>query len=176
MSFAAVAPTLGLNAPTYVGLTEQGEGDIGKDVAQVTVRFLKHLSLGREAGTVEVNSAVANFSRLTSALNSLLATPEEDEFGRVRPSAAAVARARSVIYPLAKGGLDFPDPVDVGTDHDGDIRIVWENGPRFLELVVPYEDASAGYFYYSEGEHYDLQRDFGLRALRNRFAWLRGKS
>lgn len=57
-----------------------------------------------------------------------------------------------------EGGVGFPEALDVGTDHDGAIRVVWENGPRFLELVAPCEDDAAAYFYYSEGDQFGLQK------------------
>jgi hypothetical protein len=169
MPFAA-SLQVSLDTPVaYVGETTSGQGDIGSQIAFLTKKaFCERSGLAGE-------SSASWFSRLRSDIDQLLRAPQEDEFGLVRPSQSAVSEVTKILFPLAQGGVEIPAAADVGTDHDGDIRIVWENGPRFLELVVPYDNAAAGYFYHSEGDHYDLQRDFSLRAVRSRFAWLEGK-
>ncbi len=120
----------------------------------------------------QTSEAVSSFSKLDAALRQLLDSPVADEFGPVRPAAASIERATKTLFPFVQRGFSFPEPVDVGTDHDGAVRIVWENGPRFLELVVPYEHNAAAYFYYSSGDQYNLQRDLTVDAVRERFTWL----
>lgn len=102
-------------------------------------------------------------------LSTLLDYPESDEFGPVRPSSASLSRVTAVLLSLVERGLSLPDALDVGTDHDGAIRIVWENGPRFLELVA---DDAVAYLYYSHGAQYGIQRDLTFSALRQLFNWL----
>jgi hypothetical protein len=120
----------------------------------------------------ETSESLERFSRLTDALWHLLKSPESDEFGPIRPTSESVELAINALFPLVQHRFKLPEAVDVGTDHDGGLRIVWENGPRFLELIVPYEHDAAAYFYYSNGDQYDLQRDLTVFALQARFNWL----
>jgi hypothetical protein len=170
--------------PPYVGETMQGQGVLGKDTYFLARVLLRHLRSPSEAQqerpaleTVhmlapETSEALASFSRLKSALEQLLDLPESDEFGPSRPTLPSTEVAERTLFQLVQGGFSFPEAVDVGTDHDGGLRIVWENGPRFLELVVPHERDAAAYFYYSSGDQYNLQRNLGLDAVRHRFNWL----
>jgi hypothetical protein len=123
---------------------------------------------------LESFEALSRFSKLDNELRSLQREPESDEFGLVRPSAASVKRVKEALFPLVQRGVGFPETRDVGTDHDGAIRVVWENGPRFLELVAPCEDDAAAYFYYSEGDQFGLQKDLTADMVRRRFNWLYG--
>ncbi len=125
--------------------------------------------------TPETRETLAKFSKITDALRHLLEAPESDEFGPVRPTSQSIEITKQTLFPLVQQGFRLPEAIDIGTDHDGDLRIVWENGPRFLELVVPYEHDAAPYFYYSYGDQYNLQRDLTLPALRERFNWLNSR-
>ncbi len=124
-----------------------------------------------ESGRDSVGS-VANFSLLTGSMRKLRELAESDDFGALRASPRSIKLATQILFPLIERGLPFPAAVDVSTDHDGELRIVWENGPRFLELVVPREVDEAPYFYYSQGKEYDLQRDMALGPVLARFQWL----
>jgi hypothetical protein len=120
----------------------------------------------------ETSATLASFGKLDDAFRDLLDAPEADEFGPVRPTTRSVEVARQTLFPLVQRRFRLPEPVNIGTDHDGDLRIVWENGPRALELVVPYEPDAAPYFYYSHGDQYNLQRDLSFEAVGGHFNWL----
>jgi hypothetical protein len=161
----------------YIGKTPWGPSGGGRDTCFLEEMHRRHIPMPREAfGPAHALDALASFSRLDGALSRLLNAPESDEFGRVRPAPASIKRATNALFPLVQHGFRFPEAVDVGADHDGALRIVWENGPRFLELVVPYEQDAAAYFYYSQGDQYNLQRDLTLDALRERFNWFDGRT
>jgi hypothetical protein len=136
----------------------------------------EYLSEFKLSSTTESSDALARFSKFVSTVRDLLTAPAHDDLGPIRASETSVKRTISALFPLVQVGFKLPKPLDIGTDHDGAIRVTWENGPRFLELVVPYEANVAAYLYYSEGDHYDLERDLARDALRRRFNWLRGAS
>jgi hypothetical protein len=167
--------------PPYVWRNPEGEAVAGGDARLVSEKIiLLGIALPRPAPGFELlqllesSEALSRFSKLDSALRSLQSEPESDEFGPMRPSATSVARVKEVLFPLVQRGVGFPETLDVGADHDGAVRVVWENGPRFLELVAPYEDDAAAYFYYSEGDQFGLQRDLTADTVRRRFNWLSG--
>ena len=117
-------------------------------------------------------AALAGFSGIEREIRQLLQSEEADEFGPVRPTDDSVKFARKTLFQLVQAGFEIPPLRDAGTDHDGDLRLEWEHGPRFLELVVPRENHTAAYFYYSQGDHYGLQRDLTSGAVCERFNWL----
>jgi hypothetical protein len=175
----AIAATANVifDVPTYVGKTTKGQILPGSDVDFLAERLIRYKPATGAGETAVATSpleaeALASFSRLTSVLRQLLSCPEFDEFGPVRPARGSVDRASHTLFSLVQRGFSLPDAVDIGTDHDGAIRIVWENGPRFLELIVPYELDAAAYFYYSQGDEYNLERGLTPEALRQRFSWL----
>jgi hypothetical protein len=120
----------------------------------------------------ETSAALAGFSGVEREIRQLLNLEEIDEFGPVRPTANSVELAKKIIFQLVQAGLEVPPLQDAGTDHDGTLRLAWENGPRFLELVVPRENHAAAYLYYSQGDQYNLQRDLTFNAVCERFNWL----
>jgi len=163
--------------PSYIGETMHGQGVLGQDTEFLAQRLLEVEVYSKgEPMPMQARHEFANFSRLTSALQKLLDYPESDEFGPIRPTKASVDCAIDTLFPLVQRGFSLPDAVDVGTDHDGALRIVWENGPRFLELVVPHERDAAPYFYYSHGSQYSIQSDLTPLALQQRFTWLASAS
>jgi hypothetical protein len=182
----AIAATANVidDLPPYFGTTLHGQPVLSGNtnfVADGIIQYIRTLrgatTQGKTALKDEIlmprtSPAIAGFSKLSSALRQLLRAPVSDEFGPVRPTDASIERATNTLYPFVKLGFGFPEAVDVGTDHDGAVRIVWENGPRFLELVVPYEHNAPAYFYYSSGNQYNLQHDLALDAVRERFNWL----
>lgn len=120
----------------------------------------------------QTSAALAGFSGVEREIRQLLNLEEVDEFGPVRPTAISVELANKTIFQLVQAGLEVPPLRDAGTDHDGALRLAWENGPRFLELVVPRENHAAAYLYYSQGDQYNLQRDLTFNAVCERFNWL----
>jgi hypothetical protein len=188
MSLAATAgQNVILDLPPYVGENMHGQRVPSGNTNFLADKIVHYMILPTEARghsgftfPVELESptleAIASFSKLSGALRELLDGPVSDEFGPVRPATASVELATTTLFPLVKGGFSFPEAVDVGTDHDGAVRIVWENGPRFLELVVPYDRNAGAYFYYSSGDQYNLQHDLAVDAVRERFRWLRASS
>lgn len=166
--------------PPYVWKTDKGRAATGGDAGLVSEKIAMFRFAQASPSTrfgrpqLESSEALDHFSKLESALRSLLYQPEADEFGLVRPSSSSVALVKGVLFPLIQRGVSFPETLDVGTDHDGAIRVVWENGPRFLELVAPYEDDAAAYFYYSDGDQFGLQRDLTVDSVRRQFTWLSG--
>jgi hypothetical protein len=120
----------------------------------------------------QTSAALAGFSGVEQEIRQLLESEEADEFGPVRPTDNSVELARKTLFQLVQAGFEVPPVRDAGTDHDGALRLEWQNGPRFLELVVPRENHAAAYLYYSQGDQYNLQRDLTFNALRERFNWL----
>ena len=163
--------------PPYIWKQAKGEAATGGDVGLVAGKIL-HFGKAQSAAAfespqaLESFGAISRFTKLDSALRLLQAELESDQFGPVRPSPSSVTTVKQVLLPLVQGGVGFPEVLDVGTDHDGAIRVVWENGPRFLELVAPCEDDAAAYFYYSEGDQFGLQKDLTADRVRRRFNWL----
>ena len=165
--------------PPYVWRMAVGETAPGGDTRLVSEKISRIARPPSSAGfeslqPLESFKVLSRFSKLDNELRSLQREPESDEFGLVRPSSASVARVKEALFPLVQRGVEFPETRDVGTDHDGAIRVVWENGPRFLELVAPCEDDAAAYFYYSEGDQFGLQKDLTADMVRRRFNWLYG--
>lgn len=119
----------------------------------------------------ETFAALASFTGMEREIRRLLDLEEDDEFGPVRPTAESVEVARKTLFQLAQAGFEIPRVRDAGTDHDGGLRLAWERGPKFLELVVP-RGEHAAYFYYSQGEHYSLEHDLTPGAVCERFSWL----
>jgi hypothetical protein len=159
--------------PSYLGTLT------GKEMNSVKNKIILFRVKGTrpdERMSPETSESLGQFSRITAEIENLLDLPVADELGSIRPSSNAVLSAKSTLFPFAQMGFIVPTPLDIGTDHDGAIRIVWENGPRSLELVVPFENDASAYFYYSEGDQYDLQRDLSREATRKLFTWLRGKA
>lgn len=146
-----------------------------QDAAMIAARLslYKPSQPATESGIMpQTSAALERFSTLEHQLRLLMNSVESDEFGPVRPTPESVGVARKALFQLVQAGFGLPPAVETGTDHDGALRLVWENGPRFLELVVPREDHAAAYFYYSQGDEYNLQRDLSLDGLRQRFNWL----
>lgn len=120
----------------------------------------------------QTSAALSGFSSVEREFRRLRNLEETDEFGPIRPSVESIEVARRILFQLVQAGLAVPSVTDAGTDHDGALRLAWENGPRFLELVVPPENHAAPYLYYSQGDQFDLQRDLAFSAVRERFNWL----
>jgi hypothetical protein len=120
----------------------------------------------------QTSAALAGFSGVEREIRQLLESEAADEFGPVRPADNSVELARKTLFQLVQAGFEVPPVREAGTDHDGALRLAWENGPRFLELVVPRENHAAAYLYYSQGDQYNLQRDLTFNAVRERFNWL----
>ena len=107
-------------------------------------------------------------------LELLRKAPEEDDFGRIRPSEAAIEAASEAVRKMSKTPGGLPSPADVSTDRDGAIRILWENEDRALELVCPFDSSQRPYFYYAEGREYTLAHDLSVYRLGRLLAWLAG--
>jgi len=157
--------------PSYLGTLTGKETN---SIKEKIVLFRVKGPLPEDSISPDSSEALAQFSRITAALTDLLSLPETDELGLVRPARTSIESAQLTLFPLVQAGFVIPTPLDIGTDHDGAIRIVWENGPRSLELVVPYESDASAYFYHSEGDRYDLQRDLSMDATRKLLNWVRG--
>ncbi len=148
------------------------------DAAWIAHRFRSYQAaiLARPAGetpiTRQISAALASFSNVEREMQQLLEFEEADEFGPVRPTDDSVNLARKTLFYLVQAGFEVPPVRDAGTDHDGALRLAWEHGPKFLELVVPRDHHAAAYFYYSQGDDYNLQRDLTSGAVCERFNWL----
>jgi hypothetical protein len=173
MSRAMIESVPSDTLPSYLGTSAGRDTNSIKDKI---IRFQIKGPLPKPSISPESSEALAQFSRIAAALRDLLNLPEADELGFVRPSRTSIDSAISTLFPLVQAGFLIPTALDIGTDHDGAIRIVWENGPRSLELVVPYESDESAYFYYSEGDRYGLQPDLSMDATRRQLKWVRGSA
>lgn len=120
----------------------------------------------------QTSYALASLSDVEREIRQLRDLEEADEFGPVRPTDDGIDVAKKTLFYLVQAGFEVPPLKDLGTDHDGALRLEWENGPRRLELVVPRENHATAYLYYSQGDHYSLQRDLTPSAICERFNWL----
>ncbi len=154
--------------PTYV--------EYRKDAALIARLFNSYGLAIQECPAVEImpqtSAALAGFSAVEQEMRLLLNLEEADEFGPVRPADYSIGVARKTLFQLVRAGLKVPPVREAGTDHDGALRLAWESGPRFLELVVPRERHVAPYLYYSQGDQYNLQRDLSFGPVCERFSWL----
>ncbi len=156
---------------SYLGKTRTGQDTVGKD----TLSASKPIVPEDSPTSLETSSVLKAYSGLASRFKELSKLAEADEFGPMRPSNSNIARSLALFFPFAQRGSEFPEPLDLGVDHDGAIRLVWENGTRFLELIVPRENHEAPYLYHSDADRYGLERNLSNKTLRDRFAWLSGR-
>jgi hypothetical protein len=171
---AAPGPPVIDARPAYVGYRE--DAAFIKDAALIGKLFDSY-TCGISTDPVssinpETSPALAGFSGVERQIRQLLKSEEADEFGPVRPTDDSIEVARKTLFQLVQAGFAVPPLRDAGTDHDGALRLEWQNGPRFLELVVPRENHAAAYLYYSQGDQYNLQRDLAFEAVYERFNWL----
>lgn len=182
MSFTLNSP------PVAVGALRPGpaEGGLGRDIDRLSELLRKRNlapyetfkpappPLNMVSETDHSVGTLANFSTLTASLQKLQQDNVDDESAKAAPE--SVSFAMRALFPLVQSGFVLPESADVSVDQDRELRIVWENGPRFLELVVPPEADASAYIYYSQGNDYHLQRDLALDAILERFNWLSGFS
>jgi len=148
------------------------------DAALIAQLFGSYTLATRErpaAGTPirpQTSDALASLSSVEREIRRLRDLEEADEFGPVRPTDESIEVAKKTLFHLVQAGFEVPPLKDLGTDHDGALRLEWEHGSRFLELVVPLENHAAAYLYYSQGDQYSLQRDLTACAICERFNWL----
>jgi hypothetical protein len=127
-------------------------------------------AMGYEEGpitdiAVNMTRAMVGYTGLVDILrriNDLAFEDKEDSFGPIRPSFVAFGRCIKLILELASiGGL--LEPSDIGTDHNGDIRISWKKEDREAELVFPFDDQPLQdtliyyYVYYSSNKTYGIE-------------------
>jgi len=163
--------------PSYVGSALQEESrelttgpDLGKIVE--SIRRAKTSTEGANHADEDLES-FKTYGYITRRFEDLLAEPEEDEFGKVRPATAAVAEAKRRMFQIAEGKV-LPKPEDISTDRDGGIRVSWRNDGRFLEFVFPYETDLRPYIYYSEGPLFEISEDLTTSQLRRWVRWVEG--
>lgn len=138
------------------------------------ITYREALQTGRVADvSVRMRSASFGYSATLRQLGTLAkAVPETDELGRARPSERAIHVASDVAFRMLRSAAGMQPPSDVSIDRDGDIRIVWENGDRTLELVCPYEPSQRPYIFYSDDNEYAIAYDLSVYRLGRLLAWL----
>jgi hypothetical protein len=109
-------------------------------------------------------------------INLFKLLPEADDLGRIRPSQYAIEAATQSVFKILEAFDGLPLPSDVSTDRDGAFRIVWENGPRSLELVCQFEEGQRPYIYFSDESEYRITHDFSSQRLARLFGWLKGRA
>jgi len=178
MSIAAAAREISLlDAPSeYMGKTIDGQPAVGEK-AQILANKVESIAVSRTllsepSPEMETEASLGTYSKLEAELRRLLKLPGQDEFGPRRPSESSVFKVRSLFFSFARTRARFPSPTDIDTDHDGSIRISWENGDRFLELITPQTDNDPSYIYFSVGEEYGIARDVSPKSLLERLDWL----
>lgn len=166
--------------PTYVAspvqqkLTELTTGaDLGEIIGSI-LTALQGKPCQEARGQAEAGlESFKVYGYICRQLEDLLAEPENDEFGMVRPAACAVVEAKRKLFQVAKGKV-LPKPEDISTDRDGGLRISWRNDGRFLELVFPHETDVRPYLYYSEGPLFDISEDLTDSQLHRWVRWVDG--
>jgi hypothetical protein len=147
--------------------------EAGVQLGEESFRTFGHI---REAGVQpdeEDLDSFRTFGYISRQIEQLLAEPEEDEFGKVRPTSSAASQAKSSLFQIAEGRV-LPEPEDISTDRDGAIRISWRKDGRFLELVFPYETDVRPYLYHSEGAMFGIDEDLSARRLPGWMRWIEG--
>ena len=183
-----IAPAVGRSQmlatlPSYLGIratTDEVIG-VGGDSLGVIDALLQIIGYDRALSSGILSTAdpqkgwpSLSYSRVLQQVKALCAAPEEDELGRIRPSDTAVQAARDVAFRMLRLPSGLPEPIDVSTDRDGAIRILWENGTRSLELICPFEPGQKPYLYYSENGQYSIEYDLSDYRLVRLLAWLAG--
>jgi hypothetical protein len=154
--------------PTYAGRLAGGQHTTGPDT---NFLFGMLTTIRTEQEQWVAGFSYASYRDIQDKLEVLLAEPDSDEFGPLRPSRGAVDFILQRVFELAKGFV-VPSPDDVDSDHDGNIRISWRKDGRFLEVVTPYEPGEPSFVYYSEAEIYGLSPKVDVASLRNFLRWL----
>jgi len=179
---AVHGPILATDLPRYFGTlaaTDEIVG-VGRDSIFVIddslkiITYREALQTGRVADvSVRMGSASFGYSETLRELAALAkAAPESDELGRARPSERAIQVASELAFRMLRSAAGMQPPSDVSIDRDGDIRIVWENGDRTLELVCPYEPSQRAYIFYSDDNEYTIAYDLSVYRLGRLLAWL----
>jgi len=155
--------------PAYLGMKDDRSLTTGPDS-----KFIAQQIFSLRQGEMPFSfEPLTQYSEIERKLESLLSAPENDDFGPVRPSLTAVQTARELLLDIAARGYAIRSPEDVDTDHDGQIRIGWRTGTRFLELVVPYEPTENPYIYHSEDVAFNIEPVDSSEALKNWLNWVR---
>lgn len=171
--------------PSYYGTkaaTDEviGVGQDGIFVVGDSLQILTYDAALQSGSLAELRSSSRpssfGYSETLRQIEVLAGDQERDSLGQIRPSETGVAAARETLFRMLKSAVEIPVPVDVGTDRDGDIRVLWEDGSRALELVCPYEPDQRSYIYYSEGTEYAIAFDLSVYRLGRLLAWLAGSS
>jgi hypothetical protein len=163
--------------PAYLGMKDDRcltTGPDSKFIAQQIFNLKGDRAAGlRQSETVFSFEPLAQYSEIERKLDVLLRSAENDDFGPVRPSLSAVQAVRHLLLDIAASGYVIPTPEDVDTDHDGQIRIAWRAGERFLELVTPFEPRDDRYIYHSENATFNIEPVGSSEALKNWLNWMR---
>jgi hypothetical protein len=172
MSLTATAPALDydvLQPPPYLGMTDDRFLTTGPD-SKVLAQIILDIRQFQPALSFQ---PFAQYRDIERKLEGLLRTDESDDFGPLRPSRPAFEATRQLLLDLAVGGFVIPTPEDVDTDHDGQIRIAWRTGGRFLELVAPYESEASRYVYHSDDTTFNIEPVGSSEVLKNWLNWMR---
>jgi hypothetical protein len=156
--------------PAYLGMKDDCYLTAGPDGKFIAQQILSFRQRGQPVFSLE---PLTQYSDLERKLVSMLNAAENDDFGPVRPSLTAVQGVRELLLEIAASGYVVPSPEDVDTDHDGQIRIAWRKGGRFLELVAPYEPSESRYIYHSEDSTFNIEPIDSSEVLKNWLNWMR---
>jgi len=183
-----LTPTGAPALPRYLGATRYDDEIIGVGADSILIiddslQMITYCQALRSGSIAAIGIAAhprransLHYSELLRQFATLTRTPEHDDLGRIRPSIAAIEMASEVAFRILRTGSGVSMPADVSVDRDGDLRILWEDGDRTLELVCPFEPARRSYIYYSEGDQYYVAYDLSVYRLGRLFGWLAGRS
>jgi len=102
------------------------------------------------------NSGLLNFRITVERLIELLDLEEEDEYGILKPTEYAFRTAMKLVFEgYDSMGNSFPK-WSTGTDHQGNIRLAWQNinGTRRVRLFCPHYSDEKAYIYHQNSEEY----------------------
>jgi hypothetical protein len=164
-------PVLGYDIsrlPPYLGVKDDRSLTTGPDSKFIAQMIL---NVRNPQGLPKFDFApIVKYGEIERQLDGLLRAEEHDDFGLVRPSLSAVHRVLRLLLRIAASGYVIQSPEDVGTDHDGNVRISWRVGRRFLELVAPFADEENPYIYHSEDSSFNVE-PANTELLRNWLTW-----
>ena len=103
------------------------------------------------------DAGILHLSPIVGQLVELWQEPEEDEYGRLRPTQHAFDRSVDLLVDAAIEANRQQRRIPSGcasTDSEGGVRIEWIRPTASVHLVVPAEKARVAYVYHQVGNDY----------------------
>lgn len=103
------------------------------------------------------DAGIFHLSSIVGQLVELWREPEEDDYGRLRPTQEAFDRSVQLLVDAAIGPYGRQRPIPSGcasTDSEGGVRIEWVRPSASVHLVIPAQKDQKAYIYHEIGNDY----------------------